>query len=204
MNDAVRLERLRTYLNKVMDDRQIVRNPRFMPAGVAKIARFMGVDDSEVQGMIDALADKLRAELSEEVDDNSMRYSYEEDTLGGLTIHDSKTGREKYLNVTASASLLTKIDDGLETEQVLLAAAMQGTLDESRELSAEEMGTNTSSFFNFPWKLNESAGFASAQFSGFGPNFNLQVVSVVDHDGNPVDVDPKALTKIAKDFINEA
>jgi len=203
MSDAVRLERLRVYLNKVMSDAEIMANPRFLPAGSRKIAKHMSVNEADVAALVLELSQHLSS-MTEGVEDRP-RFTYEDDTLGGITVRDAETGKEKYLNVQQAASLLKLLNSPTATEQETLEKAMLESFESaSRELSADDLGTSKS-IFNFPWKLNESAGFAAAQYSGFGQNFTMKIVSVVDHDGNALDnIDTKALTAQARNFINEA
>lgn len=201
MIDSIRLERLHVYLNRVMDDGQIVANPRFNATGMGKIAKHMGVEVEDVPALISQLAEHLRSLT--EGDNDEPRFTYEEDTLGGITVRDTETGQEKFLSVQQAAALMKELSGPNGTEQETLERAMNESR-EIRELSADDMGSENS-IFNFPWRLNESAGFAAAQYSGFGHNFTMKIVSVVDHEGNPVDnIDTDSLNRIARDFINEA
>lgn len=202
MTDAIRLERLHVFLNRLMSDAEIVARPRFGTTGIEKIARHMSVDTSEVQPMLDRLIQHLDGITEEE--DGEPRYSYEEDSLGGLTVRDAKTGKEKFLNVQQANNLLKQLSDNDGTEQSTLATIMtENVMESCLELSADEMTGN--SIFNFPWKLNENMGFASAQYSGFGRNFKIRIVSVMDQQGNTLnEYDTKSLYKIALNFIDEA
>ena len=201
MTDPIQRERLHVFLNRVMSDEEIIANPRFNTNGLQKIANHMKVDVSEVPDMLIELSQHLDGltEASETEDDP--RFTWEDDTYGGITVRDTHTGEEKYLGVQQSSELMRKLDSGIGTEQDQLMLVMKESVE--YELSADELGTENS-IFNFPWRLNESAGFAAAQWSGFGPNFQMKIVSVVDQNGDPTDVDNKQLLKIAKAFINDA
>jgi hypothetical protein len=203
MTDPVRLERLHVYLNRVMNDGEIIANPRLMPNGVKKVAAHMGVDVAEVPNLILELSQHLQS-LTEGTNDEP-RYTYEDDALGGVTVRDSDTGKEKYLNVQQANKLLKMLDSDAGTEQETLAKALNESFAyRAPELSADDIGSETS-IFNFPWKLNESAGFAAAEYSGFGMNFRMNIVSVVDQNGDPVDnYDRKSLARIARAYIDEA
>jgi hypothetical protein len=202
MTDPIRLERLHVYLNKLMGDAEIIARPRLMPSGMQKIANFMGVDVSEVPNLIMELGDHLRG-LTESNDEP--RFTYEDDALGGITVRDSDTGKEKYLNVQQANKLMKMLAGDSSTEQDALAQALNESFAyRASELSADDMGSETS-IFNFPWKLNESMGFAAAEYSGFGLNFKMKIVSVMDQNGDLLEkYDHKSLTKIARQYIDEA
>jgi hypothetical protein len=200
MYDNFQLEKLHIFLNTALSDDQIMANPRLGTKGIAKVAKHMGIPETEVPNIINALSEKMRNEITEDLDSGGPRFTYEQDSLGGVTVRDNKTGDDRYLDIQSAASLLKALDDGGDTEQDLLAKAMNESVN--RELSASEMGIASSSIFNFPWKLNEQQGFAAAEFSGFGSNFKMKIVSTVDADGEPCEVNEKHLLKEARKFID--
>ncbi len=201
MTDPIRLERLHVLLNRVMGDGEIISRPRFNARGTEAIAKHMDVSPEEVAGLVDELATKLDS-VEESIDDVP-NFTWETDTLGGMTVRCAKSGTEVYLGVQKAAQLQKALDseDGTEQEKLEQAIIANESID---ELSADEMNLTGSSFFNFPFKLNESVGFASAEYSGFGRNFKMKIVSAVDVSGDPVIVEDAALLKQAKEFIDHA
>lgn len=200
MYDNFQLEKLRLFLNSALSDDQIISNPRLGTQGVAKVARHMKITVEEVPAIINELAEKLRTDLKEDATGTNPRFSYETDSLGGVTVRDAQSGDDKYLDIQSAAKLLTALKNGGDAEQNLLAQAMNESIE--RELSADEMSIPRSSMFNFPWKLNEQNGFGTAEFSGFGSQFKMNIVAVVNADGETIDIDQNHLLNEAKKFID--
>lgn len=206
MTDAIQLERLYAYLGRVMSDGEIIARPRLRMSGQEKVAKHMGVSVDQVPALIDSLAAHLQQQVSEADEaeaDVLPRYTWDKDALGSVVVRDNDTGEEIFLNVQQASRLMSALDDDHGTEQEALAQAMNEG-DVSCELSADEFGLSASSLFNFPWKLNESSGFATCEYSGFGKNFSMKLVHVVDQDGEPVQINEKAVLEQGKNFIKDA
>jgi len=204
-------DKLHKLLSGIMSDDEIIAGPRFKESGLTKIATKIGVQPGEVAGLIFDLGQALSAEAAhlDEEGDGEVRYTWEDDALGNVTVRDCKTGKEKFLNVQAASSLLKTLDGNSAPEQDVLAKLMNESInvaEPDRELPADEMVFGTSSY-NFPWKIDGKVGTGTARFSGVGQNFKVTVISVRDMEGDPVDATPAMMAKlkmIAQDFVHEA
>jgi hypothetical protein len=215
MTDTLTLDRLNTILTKAgIDDHEIIGGVEFSHVGYQKLAAQMGTNLSGIQTMINALMTKLRDEqhhMSETygvmVNEDNERYSMEDDFLGNVTIRDSQTGDETYLEGSMAAELLHALTQGADKQETLAhyvdiksdhinEAAEDGTYEDEIDGSK---GT-----YNFPWKSSKGHGTATAEYSGKN---KINVISIRDQNGDEVaktpDLDAELLRQ-AIAFIGDA
>jgi len=146
------------------------------------------------------------------------RFTYEPDVLGNLTIRDSETGEEKFLQGAQAMSLaneLEKIDDSDAQQQILELAFLKENsiydnffLREFKEDSSDdnfddEINTDSGTY-NMPWRLGDSHGTMTVFFTDKDGKPVLRIQSVRDEDGNEIHgLDDDLLLVQAKDFIGK-
>lgn len=134
------------------------------------------------------------------------RFSYERDSTGNVTVRDSETGKERYLQGTKAASVLYKLDHGANEHDVLAPLLTEGLIDDNYDGDFEQEISAKAGTYNFPWKYNGENGFATAFYRTDTDTPHLKLQSVRDVDGNEMDVDDSMeqdLLKQAHDFIGE-
>lgn len=81
----------------------------------------------------------------------------------------------------------------------------RGTITEDEDSFDEEIASSTGTY-NFPWRHNGRRGFATARYRGRGPEMKIDVISIRDEEGEPVDASPalmKAIKIQAVEFIGD-
>jgi hypothetical protein len=219
------LDRLNTIMNKGgIDDHSIMQGIELRHVGYQKLARIMGVTVKEISQMINELIVKLRADqklMAEEYDslldeDTDDKFTYEKDFLGNMTLRDSETGDEVYLQGTTAAELSRALSGDLDhaDKQELLAHYMDNSHaegiteeDEPQEKSYEPEIDGGRGTYNFPWKLKNLHGTATVEYSASGGKPVIDLVSVRDASGDEMDTNPAfeaALKQQAVAFIGDA
>ena len=196
-----------------LSDDEIIARPRFNQKAMEAMGTYLGVSGEEIPNLIDQLAARLgnEEEVVSEDDGGEVRYTWEDDALGNVTVRDGVSGKEKYLNVKDAGNLLAQIDNSAEPEQSILAkvfveSVMEADDVEDKELSAAEMSMSASTF-NFPWKVGSEHGFGTARFNGMGRSFKVTVINILDKNGDeihPAAHLKTAIDEIAYNYVQEA
>ena len=210
--DNMTLAKLNAMLNKAgFDDAEIARGLRLKRTGMQKLAVRLGVSEQQASEMLNQLITKLRddeervAESYRAIVEGS-RYGYERDRLGNVTVRDSHSGKEIFLRGAPAAELLKAVKLG--DEQSILAGYLVETVNEDVEEDdtyADEIKTDRGSY-NFPWVYERQQGTGTAEYSGRGDTFKINLVSVRDQEGNEIDAEGpmrSSLTNQAFKFIGQ-
>ncbi len=210
--DNMTLAKLNAMLNKAgFDDAEIARGLRLKQSGMHKLSVRLGVDEHKASQMLDQLINRLRYD-AERVAENyrsileGSRYGYERDRLGNVTVRDSHSGKEIFLRGATAAELLKAVKLG--DEQDILAGYLTETVTEDageEDSYAEEIKTDRGSY-NFPWSFERQQGTGTAEYTGRGDSFKINLVSVRDADGDEIDAEGpmrSALTNQAFKFIGQ-
>lgn len=149
---------------------------------------------------------KIKKESKRPFDKGVMeRYSYERDSSGNVTIRDSETGKEKYLQGTQAAKILYKLDHGANEIEVLAPLLIESLVDSPQEDGGfKDEIASTAGTYNFPWEYKGTHGFATAFYRTDADTPQLRLQGVRDEDGNEMNVDAtmkQDLLKQAEDFI---
>ena len=140
--DAGILDRLQEILQKAgVDDDEIRVGVDLTNAGLQKVAARLGIGANEVPMLINSLTTRLRDEdaqserafesrydsfMDEDLnadmtDVDSTRFGYEKDSAGNVTVRDSQSGKEVYLQGSQATELLNKLSQDPASEQTILA-----------------------------------------------------------------------------------
>lgn len=175
---------LRKMLNDInVDDKMISRGVSLTTVGKEKVARLFNVTVDDVEQMLTDLSLELQ---DDPLLENDIRYSYEKDILGNVSIHDSESGKSVNLTGSQSFQLLKKIErSGGEYQDVLANAFEQNYLfeisdqEDDNDIDIEyDRGT-----FNFPHKK----GFVTAKYWVDKNNkFQLSIISYRDTNGEEI------------------
>ena len=206
----------RLNVAKVSDD-LIRQGATLTDKGFQKLAGQLNVSASEVKSLMGTLRKRLMGHGPEMIlgEDRGPRYSWENDSMGSVTIRDSHTGDEKFFGGSRGFAILKSVEGlvaGSPDEQAFLAAYCEddkSPVNEDQQYSPdfiEEISASVSTF-NFPWKLEKRFGTGTAQFSGDDEgSFSVTVVDVRDQEGEEID-DPALADQLrdqAIKFIPEA
>jgi hypothetical protein len=183
---------------------------RLLPRGIDKLSRKLGVTQDELSRMLADLSRKLKDELKPTglpadpgICEDDERYSFEADFMGNVTLRDTKTGKTRYLQGDDGQKFLHEIDRVGNNYQPLIQPYFDERLVEfvEEDVASDEMG-NTGGTYNFPFNGN----FACARFWLAGTKPMVEVVSVVDADGEelPLDARTKAeADRVAWEWVNK-
>lgn len=190
------LDFLRKQLNaaSVTDD-MISRGVRLTSVGTKKLCSRLGVTEVELQGLLSDLAKQTRDDspdtglpASPDILEDANRFSFEADFMGNVTLRDSKTGATHYLQGSDGAKFLHEIDRIGTNYQGLIAPYFGENLLEFAQKKPTLADADTGGTYNFPFQGN----FAVARFWLAGNKPMLEVVSVIDAEGEEVPLDAKA------------
>lgn len=181
------LGELRTMLNSVnVTDDHISRGVRLTEKGTQTVAKKFGIQPVEVVEMLAALAASTADDLSEEDE----RFSYEADYMGNITLRDSETGREIFLQGDEAFAVADKLTAHPDKEAIIISQYFDVTpINESVETTATKEGGT----FNFPYR----GKFATARYWLDETNkFQLRVISLRDGEDNEENITPELQTKL--------
>lgn len=212
MADGV--DRLRAMLAKAgVTVEQMKSGVRLTERGAQKVAAALGIAAGDVPAMLNSLASQMRRApaLTPVTEVGGPRFSYEHDYLGNVTVRDSETGKETFLQGSEASRLLQRLDTERDEQSVLAAyahlmeTATVMPLEEDGEDYEEEIKQDWGTF-NFPWSLDGRHGTGTAKYRGTGPAMKLTLVHVRDNRGKEFEPDPATkarLTDVARDFIGK-
>lgn len=206
------LAKLNATLNKAgFDDAEIARGLRLKRTGMQKLSARLGVSEQEASEMLDRLINRLRDDQERVAESyrsivEGARYGYERDRLGNVTVRDSHSGKEIFLRGSSAAELLQAVKLG--DEQGILAGYLAETISEDvdeEDSYEDEIKTDRGSY-NFPWVYERSQGTGTAEYTGRGDTFKINLVSIRDADGEEINAQGPmraALTNQAFKFIGQ-
>jgi hypothetical protein len=169
--------------------------------GMNKVAGQLGVSIDDVRVLLQTLRTQHREENVEQIEESVIRYGYEADVLGTVSINDNQSGESVIVSGSEGANLLGRLEmvaKDSEAEQSILRQFFSDNLSESAEaMAAIEPGEvnfaaeirNETGSFNFPWNLQGRSGTATAAYSGDGKGFKISVISIRDQNGEARDAD---------------
>ena len=131
------LDTLQKMLNDAdCDDDEIKAGIRLSDAGMQTVAARLGVSPKEIPMLINSLQGKLsdEAERLDVPTISEARFSYEKDFLKNVTVRDSKSGKEVFLQGSKAVELLNKLKDAPDDQVVL---RQYGSLMESDDQLAK-------------------------------------------------------------------
>ena len=230
------MDRIHQMLSQAgITDQEIIQGINISQNGKNKIAGQLGISPSEVDLLIatleqklsdgdetDALIDDYYMGMYEGVDSPwkikhsfkklSERLSYEPDSMGNMTIRNTETGAEKYIQGFKATELLSSLKKNGSDEQSLLRDALNekkinedleddnGSIKKTNYLREIKSNSGT---YNFPWSYDGEHGFATAFFSSDDEEPVLEIESVRDYDGNEIDFSEMydIILQQAKDFL---
>lgn len=210
--DNMTLAKMNAMLNKAgFDDAEIARGLRLKQSGMQKLSARLGVSEQEASQMLDQLINRLRDDAERVAESyrsilEGSRYGYERDRLGNVTVRDSHSGKEIFLRGATAAELLKAVKLG--DEQQILAGYLTETVTEDageEDSYADEIKTDRGSY-NFPWSFERQQGTGTAEYTGRGDSFKINLVSIRDQDGDEIDAEGpmrSALTNQAFKFIGQ-
>ncbi len=183
---------LRKMLNGInVTDDHISRGVRLTAAGVGKVAKRFGIETSEVPAMLAAVSEMVKTDLTEDMD----RFSYEADYMGNLTLRDSETGRDVFLQGDEAFALADKLESHPDQEQIFISQYFDSQpLQESDAMvPAVPVNKHDGGTFNFPYK----GKFATARYwLDDNKHFQLKVISLRDSQDNEEEITPELQSKI--------
>lgn len=224
-NDAADMDKIHQMLTQAgITDQEIIQGITISQNGKNKIAGQLGISPSEVDLLIATLEQKLSdtdaTDTDALIDDYyrgmyegvnspwklkysfkkiSERLSYEKDSMGNVTVRDSKTGREKFIRGSKAIELLNKndnINEELEDGDTVISNRYRKEIE------------SNSGTYNFPWIYDGEHGLATASFGGDATEPYLEVVSVRNYDGDEIDFSNPAMREDileqAKEYIKYA
>ena len=214
-----------------ISDQEMIDGVDLTEKGCQKVAAQLGVAAHDVPMLLNTLTTRMRDQEEQENNaastsesyghmedheddyyDNGMmterdrlkkkdRYGYEKDAIGNVTVRDSKTGQEIYLQGSPASNLIHKLSQEPENEQAILASLKPLMEDEIDFFSEMKQKSGT---FNFTWKDGKKYGTATAQYDLIDGDLKIKILSVRDADGEPIEIDSttiKKLEKIAIDYV---
>jgi hypothetical protein len=202
------LDTLRGLLNSIgVEDDRIARGVELQPSGYAKIAGTMGIHQKDVVRMIAFLRTDLQDDEEQLDESEDPRFTYEKDIIGNVTVRDTITGKEEYIQGEPASQLLNRLKSGTD-EQQLLSLYFK---DEPHELheddnlfspsddNFEDEINSKSGSYNFPWNIGDEHGTATATYTDDG---KIKVVSLRDEEGHELQMDPAIKDQILQQAIS--
>lgn len=217
MNDAIQIIKLNRILNAAgFGDAEISRGIRMKKTGMAKLAKKLGVDELEANRLLNSLISKLRTSettnsLEEEYNEamsEDVRYGFEKDRLGNLTVRDGHTGESVFIRGAEASELINAL--GVGDTQTILSRYFEDGLTEQAGLEDETYNSEISNdrgSYNFPWVYGSEQGIGTAEYIGAGDTFKVRLVYVMDSSGKEFEPDDKmrhSLMSQAFSFIGDA
>ncbi len=217
---ALTLDRLQNIINSGgIDDDDIAQGVQFSPTGYQKLAAKMGVRLNEIRNMVNELIQKVRNENSTDSEDEFAitedvgdEYTFEADILGNMTVRNTKTGEESYVQGSEAAELKQALDHHPDNAQDILAQYMEEAEpvmedDEEGEHSYEAELDDTKGTYNFPWKYGTKHGTATVEYFKKGDKPVFNVISIRNASGDEIRPLPALeieVKKQAEAFIGDA
>ena len=144
---------------------------------------------------------------------SDVRFSFEPDSLGNLTITDSETGESKFLQGSEASTLADELENNEDSDfqqHVLELAFLKESsiyngffLTEELDGFEEEIDSDSGTY-NMPWKLDDEHGNMTVFFTDEKGKPELKIQSVRDEDGNELhDMDEDLLLVQAKAFLGK-
>jgi hypothetical protein len=199
-----KLEALHQQLNSAnVSDDMIARGVRLTKVGYDKLARKFGVSTDDVVQMLHDLRSKFKAEMVTEEETDGERFAYESDFMGNVTLRDTKTGASRFLQGEEAFRLLHEIERVHPDFQFVISPYFTDTLNEFVEddVMSDDTG-NSGGTYNFPFRGN----FACARFWMAGAKPRIEVVSIVDANGEELNMDDSTKAdaeKVAWEWVNK-
>jgi hypothetical protein len=183
-------------VSKVISDENLIGGVRLSQSGCEKVANRLGISAGEVNSLLQSLAGRLRddrvveTEMTEALGSNE-RFSFERDLMKNVMVRDNRTGKSAFLRGSEAAALLNKLSAGADEQAVLSAYAplMEGRktiVDEDEDSFHNEIHSSHGAY-NFPWRVGDLRGHATARFKGRGPQMSVSLLSVRDDDGEEIE-----------------
>lgn len=198
------ISRLHQMISKVISDENLIGGVRLSQSGCEKVANRLGISSSEVGALLQSLAARLsddqmvETEMTEALSATE-RYSFEPDVMKNVVVRDNQTGKSAFLRGSTAAALLNKLRAGADEQTVLSAYAslMEGRkkiIDEDEDSFHNEIHSSHGAY-NFPWRVGDQRGHATARFKGRGPQMNVSLLSVRNDDGEEIENVSEQLTQ---------
>lgn len=198
-----KLAALRQQLtNANVSDQEIANGVRLTSTGISKLARKFAVTPPELETMLRELSKQDKADdthtglpADPSICESDDRFAFEADFQGNVQLTDSQTGATHYLQASEGAKFLQEIDRVGNDYQSLIAPYFANTLREFVEpaTTASDAG-DTGGTYNFPYEGN----FACARFWLEGNKPMIEVMSVVDANGQAIPLDGRARSDVEK------
>jgi len=194
------LDELRRLLSGKVSDKHLQRGVRLTKSGTTKVAAHFGIEEKDVQTMLNALSAETAKENVTEEAEIENRYTYEGDLLGNLTVRDSEQGDELFLRGDTAFKLRKLLALHPDRQQQLIAPFFNTgeTLIEGNETSTPTDGGT----FNFPYR----GKFATAKYGMRDGKFFLKVISLRDDLDEETEITPemqKQLDAVAMTWIDK-
>lgn len=202
------IDKLKQILLKAgASETEIQRGIYLSKSGYEKLQQYFQVDYLEIRRMLAHLQgdDGHRTKESQFIEitalENHVRYGYEADILGNVSINDTTTGDSHFVGGTEGHALLRRLEmvrPGSQDEQELLSSFFiitenkrisEDQVDELPEGQFKKEIENETGTYNFPWSASGRKGTATASYSGEGDRFAVGLLSIRDENGNEVKLD---------------
>jgi hypothetical protein len=219
------LDRLQSVLNKAgISDHDIVAGIELKHVGYQRLAAKMDIRGGDamknINNMINELIEKMRDDqslvaenydhfMTEETGD---KYVIEKDFLGNVTVRDTETGDENYVQGSTAAELLHALAQHGVDKQELLSHYVDdanGSVIEEEDSNSydDEIEGASKGSYNLPWDVAGQHGTATAEYYKKGNKPVVKLVSVRDESGEefhpPANMEAEILKK-AFAFIGNA
>ncbi len=166
-------------LKKANVDADMIKNGiTLTQVGMQKVSTIMGID---IEQVIPAIQDLAKALKRGPIFEDRNRYTYESDTLGNVTIRDSKSGNEKYLRGDEAFALLREISFSNDA-QGLIAPYFAITESAEENDFMDEMRSKSGTF-NFGY--GSGTGTASYKVGPKG-EFIVKIIMLRDRSGREI------------------
>ncbi len=182
-------------------DAMISRGVRLTTKGMKKLAHRYQCEADDISDLLRQVSDTVATAVAED----SERFSFEADFMGNITLRDSKTGREHFLQGDDAFKLEDQLSANPGQQQELIADYFDVTVLAEAETEADMVADagerQNGGTFNFPYM----GKFATASFWTDNAGFHVKVLSLRDSQNEEDKISPefqKTLDDEAMKWVN--
>lgn len=191
-------ERLIEILKRAgVTDTEMRRGIELSKRGYERLQSALGLSYSDVRNLLNRIQGRHEETPIEDLVsplvalESSSRFGYESDILGNIVVNDIEAGIQKLISGSKAHALLRRlrlVDNGSQAEQDILGELFVINESEVHDLEgsfAKEI-ENERGTYNFPWKIGNVEGTATASYSGENDKFSVGIVDIRDRNGNSI------------------
>jgi hypothetical protein len=178
-----KLKELRELLQAInVTDDHLARGVRLTASGTEKVAKRFGITTEDVPAMLAAVS-KVTAE---DIKEDNERFSYEADYMGNLTLRDSETGKDVFMQGDEAFQLAAKLEAHPDQREIFISQYFdQEPLQESQVVAAIPPMSGAGGTVNMPYK----GKFATLRFwSDDGHQNHVKLISLRDDEDKETEI----------------